>query len=214
MLKEVLVVDYGRGNLLSVCRALEAAGAAPEITADPERIRKADRVVLPGVGAFGDAMAGLDRLGLSEAIIGFSGSGRPLLGICLGMQLLMDLSSEFGTHAGLRLIRGSVERLPQDAVTARPKIPNVGWSRLDLPLDRDWTSGLLARIRPGDYCYFVHSFHAVPLDPADIMATIRFGDRDVAAVIRRDNYSGCQFHPEKSAAVGRRILEGWLNDTV
>jgi len=166
-------------------------------------------VVLPGVGAFGDAMAALVRGGLADAVRDHAGSGRPLFGICLGTQLFLDISYEFGEHAGLGLIPGEVRLLPQNG-DGRPKIPNVGWSRLFPSNGSDWIDTVLGSVNEGAYAYFVHSFHPVPREPSDVLAVQHFGDTLSAAVIARGNIVGCQFHPEKSGAVGHRILAAWL----
>ena len=204
----VTVVDYGRGNLLSVARALEHVGATPVLTDAAERLADAERLILPGVGAFGDAMETLTALGLVEPLRAFAGAGRPFLGICLGMQLLLEESGEHGRHAGLGLIAGRVEALAPDA-GGRARVPSIGWQPL-LP-ERDWADTPLAGTPAGAHAYFVHSFQARPTDPTDLWASYRFGEAaPVAAVIGRDNVVGCQFHPEKSGAVGLAILKRWL----
>jgi glutamine amidotransferase len=207
--REVAVVDYGRGNLFSVARALESVGAAPYFASAPGELRGAGRVVLPGVGAFGDAMAALDRGGLAEAVRDHAAAGRPLLGICLGTQLFLETSREFGEHRGLGLIPGEVRPLPRNG-NGRPKVPNVGWARLFPSNGADWRETILGEVEEGAYAYFVHSFHAMPREPGDVLAVQRFGDMPSAAVIARGNVVGCQFHPEKSGAVGHRILAAWL----
>jgi glutamine amidotransferase len=208
---EVVVIDYGLGNLHSVQRGLEHCGASVTITSDPVRILAAPRVVLPGVGAFGNAMQEFERLGLVEVVRSFAASGKPLLGICLGMQMLLDESEEFGTHRGLSIIPGRVVSLPGTTVDgASQKIPHIGWSAL-LPAhaQSDWQDSALAGRQPGDAVYFVHSFMAQPQDPADRLADCLFGGHRVAAVIRRGQVIGCQFHPEKSGKVGLAILRGF-----
>ena len=161
--RAVVVADYGRGNLFSVCQAVARVGGAPVLSSDPVAVRGAERVILPGVGAFGDAMAGLRARGLDEALVRFAATGRPLLGVCLGMQLLLEESSEFGRHGGLGLLPGRVERLPQPAPGSREKVPNVGWCRLEpVPGGTPWADSLLAAVKPGDFAYFVHSYAAQP----------------------------------------------------
>lgn len=212
MSPEIVVVDYGRGNLFSVCQAIARVGGRPRLTADPEVVAAARRVVLPGVGAFGDAMAGLRARGLDGAVQHFAAAGRPLLGICLGMELLLDESSEFGRHAGLGLIPGRVDRLPEPVPGAGEKIPNVGWCRL-LPADggTPWAETLFRGVKPGDYAYFVHSFAAWPREARHRLADIAFGGVTVAAAIAAGAVSGCQFHPEKSGEVGLSILDAFVN---
>jgi glutamine amidotransferase len=205
---EIVVVDYGVGNLHSVQRGLEQCGASVTTTSDPERILAAQRVVLPGVGAFGNAMQELERLGLVDVIRSFAASGKPLLGICLGMQLLLDESEEFGTHRGLSIIPGRVVSLPGTTNEGvLQKIPHIGWSALLPAHDAgDWKNSALAGTQPGDAVYFVHSFMAQPQDAADRLADCIFGGHQVAAVIRHGQVMGCQFHPEKSGTVGLAIL--------
>jgi glutamine amidotransferase len=208
---EVVVIDYGLGNLHSVQRGLEQCGASVTITSDPARILAAPRVVLPGVGAFGNAVQELERLGLVEVLRSVAASGKPLLGICLGMQLLLDESEEFGMHRGLSIIPGRVVSLPGTTVEGVPqKIPHIGWSAL-LPAHAaaDWQDSALAGMHPGDAVYFVHSFMAQPQDAADRLADCIFGGHRVAAVIRRGQVIGCQFHPEKSGKVGLAILRAF-----
>jgi glutamine amidotransferase len=212
---EVAIVDYGRGNLFSVRQAVSRVGGTPRLTADPEVVASAPRLILPGVGAFGDAMAGLRALGLAEAVKRYAASGRPLLGICLGMELLLDESTEFGRHDGLGLIPGRVDRLPEPAAGSREKIPNVGWCALTKSDHGPaWRDSILSHIKAGDFVYFVHSFAAYPADPRHRLADIVFAGRAIAAVVTRDNVSGCQFHPEKSGDVGLAILASFVNGKV
>jgi imidazole glycerol-phosphate synthase subunit HisH len=205
---DVAVVDYGWGNLFSVCRALEKLGARPFLAADPDAIRGAPRVFLPGVGAFGDAMRSLSEHGIEDALREAAGSGRPFLGICLGAQLLLERGTEHGVHKGLGLIRGSVERLPER--DSGPKVPNVGWRRVAPPASGTWEATPFRDLKPGAYAYFVHSYHAVPADPCCVIATEDFGGLPIAAALMHENVVGIQFHPEKSAAVGHAVLAAWL----
>jgi glutamine amidotransferase len=205
---EVTVIDYGVGNLLSVQRALEHCGASVTLTSDPERILSANRVVLPGVGAFQKAMMALGALNLVDVIKEIGRRETPLLGICLGMQLLLDESDEFGVTAGLGLISGRVVAVPLRSTSGDvQKVPHVGWNAM-LPSRtcRDWNGTLLQENRPGDSCYFVHSFMAVPTDPGHRIADCMYGGHGIPAVIGRDQITGCQFHPEKSGEVGLKIL--------
>jgi imidazole glycerol-phosphate synthase subunit HisH len=211
--REVVVVDYGRGNLFSVCQAVSRVGGSPRLTSDPEVVAGAPRLILPGVGAFGDAMSGLRALGLDRAVKAFAAGGRPLLGICLGMELLLEESSEFGRHEGLGLIPGRVDRLPEPAAGSREKIPNVGWCPLaEAEHGPVWKESIFNGVRVGDFVYFVHSYAAYPADPRDRLADIVFAGTAVTAAVARDNVSGCQFHPEKSGEVGLTILSSFVND--
>ncbi len=212
---EVVVVDYGRGNLFSVGQAVSKVGGTPRLSADPEVVASASRLILPGVGAFGDAMAGLNALGLGEAVKAFAATGRPLLGICLGMELLLDESSEFGRHAGLGLIPGRVDRLPSPQTGSREKIPNVGWCPLEEPRQgATWSGTILADVKVGDFVYFVHSYAAYPADPGHRLADITFAGIGVTAAVARENVTGCQFHPEKSGPVGLAMLSAFVHGAV
>lgn len=209
---EVTVIDYGVGNLLSVQRGFEHCGAKVNLTADPEQILAAKRVVLPGVGAFGNAMQALERLSLVAVIRELAHRKTPLLGICLGMQLLLDESGEFGNTAGLGLIPGRVIPIPVHSVEGQPqKIPHIGWSALQpSSTSGDWSGTLLQDNRPGEAAYFVHSFMAAPSDPAHRIAECVYGGHLIPAVIGRDQIIGCQFHPEKSGEAGLKILRRFI----
>jgi glutamine amidotransferase len=212
----VVIVDYGRGNLWSVGHAVAAVGGTPRLAEDPAVVRAAERLILPGVGAFGDAMAGLRARGLDEAVRAFAATGRPLLGVCLGMQLLLETSTEFGEHEGLGLVAGRVDRLPEPLPGGRDryKIPNVGWCRLDpAPGGRPWGDSLFAAVKPGDFAYFAHSFAAHPADPRQRLVDIDLGGTRVAAAISAGPITGCQFHPEKSGEVGLAILRAFVART-
>ena len=205
---EVTVIDYGVGNLLSVQRGLEHCGAKVTLTADPEQILSAKRVLLPGVGAFENAMMALDALNLVGVIKEVGIRETPLLGICVGMQLLLDESDEFGITTGLGLIPGRVIAVPVQSTSGdAQKVPHIGWNAL-LPSSTrlDWNGTLLEDNRPGDAAYFVHSFMAVPTDPVHRIADSMYGGHGIPAVIGRDKIIGCQFHPEKSGEVGLKIL--------
>jgi imidazole glycerol-phosphate synthase subunit HisH len=202
----VAIVDYGSGNLRSAAKAIaRVAGIEPAVTADPDAVARAERVVLPGVGAFADCMAGLQRIdgmveALTEAVIR---RGQPFLGICVGMQLMASRGVEYGTHPGLDWIPGEVVRLhPTDPAL---KVPHMGWNELA----GDWRHPVLDGIRPGEHAYFVHSFHMATANPAHCLATVDHGG-PVTAVVARDNLFGTQFHPEKSQSVGLRLIGNFL----
>jgi glutamine amidotransferase len=209
---DVAVIDYGVGNLLSVSRALEHCGARANVTADPAAILAAERVLLPGVGSFASGMQALRRHGLDAVVGQVAAAGTPLLGICLGMQMLFDESEEFGVTAGLGLIPGRVVRMPSVTTDgALQKIPHIGWNELTVAGGRAaWQHRLLADVVAGDAVYFVHSYMAEPTDPAHRLADCDYGGTMVSAVVGRDNVLGCQFHPEKSGEVGLKILRRFL----
>ncbi|MBS1189840.1 MAG: imidazole glycerol phosphate synthase, glutamine amidotransferase subunit [Rhodocyclaceae bacterium] len=208
---KVVVVDYGVGNLLSVCRGLEQVGASVVLTSDPETILGAERLVLPGVGAFPNAMEALHGLGLVPILKDVAARHVPLLGICLGMQLLFDESEEFGTTQGLGLIPGNVRPIPDKSVTGEPlKIPHIGWNGIKPSSDdADWSTSCLARSAPNEAMYFVHSFQALPSDPSFRLADCEYGGHAISAVVSKGSVTGCQFHPEKSGQAGLNILQAF-----
>lgn len=208
----VTIIDYGRGNLLSVRRALEFCGAEAVFAAGPDSIRKAAALVLPGVGSFADGMARLRADGLEGPIREKAAAGVPLLGICLGMQMLFDTGCEDGVTPGLGLIPGTVEPLPRQDAEGNPlRVPHVGWSGLIPAVPSGFAGSLLADIRPGEEVYFVHSFAAVPACETDRLADTLYGGRRVCAAVRRGNVTGVQFHPEKSAETGLSILRAFVS---
>jgi glutamine amidotransferase len=214
MTRKVTVVDYGVGNLLSVCRALEHVGAEPALASDPAAIIAADRLVLPGVGAFGPAMETLVRSGLADAIKETTSTrGRPFLGICLGMQMMLETSLEFGCHNGLGLIPGTVERIgTTDADGIAHPIPHIGWAPLSPAVDGEsWKKSILSTNTEKDCVYFVHSFVAIPTDPEQLIAIANYNGLDLSATIGSGNLWGCQFHPEKSGPVGLKIMNTFLS---
>jgi glutamine amidotransferase len=211
--QEVAVIDYGVGNLLSVSRGLEHCGAKVRVTSEPEVILSASRVVLPGVGAFANGMAELGRNGLDQVVLEVAASETPLLGICLGMQMLFDESEEFGDTRGLGLIPGKVITIPSTTIDNLPqKVPHIGWNSLQFPSGRDnWENTLLRKIKPGDAVYFVHSYMVSPSDSKDLLADCYYGGRSISAAVEKDNICGTQFHPEKSGKVGLAILGSFLS---
>jgi glutamine amidotransferase len=197
----IVIVDYGVGNLRSVQKALERVGAAAVVSGDPAALDAARAVVLPGVGAFGDGMANLQARQLVAPLRRQVAAGKPLLGICLGMQLLFDESEEMGRHRGLGLLPGRVLHFPESEL----KVPHVGWNRLRVRGD-----GLLAGVDDGAYAYFVHSYYVRPEQPGDVLATTEYG-LEFAAVVGRGAIWGAQFHPEKSQEVGLQILANFVS---
>lgn len=208
---EVAIIDYGVGNLHSVMRAIERVGGQAKLVDSAEGIDTARYLILPGVGAFAAGMAGLRERGLIEPIRRYASSGRPLLGICLGMQMLLERSHEFGLHDGLSLIPGEVMRIELPANAGGAKIPHVGWSAL-LPSGGPsaWHGTALEAVQPGENAYFVHSYMACPSIVTDQLAHIQYGGLDITAVVGRGKIIGCQFHPEKSGPTGLRIIEHFL----
>jgi len=209
---KVAVIDYGMGNLLSVQRSLEYVGSEVSITSEPERILSADRVVLPGVGAFPDAMKELSCRQLVDVIRSVARNNIPLLGICLGMQVLFSSSLEFKETAGLGLIAGRVVPLPATGADGAPqKIPHVGWAGLQPVGNVGWAEGVLAAVKPGEAAYFAHSFMAQPEAVESKIAYCHYNGVPIAAVVGSGRVIGCQFHPEKSGDVGLRILRRFLS---
>ena len=201
----IAIVDYGVGNLFSLRCSLLSLGLEASVTADPEEIRRADRVILPGVGAFGDAIDKLRATGLDRTVLAEAECGKPLLGICLGMQLLFDKGYEFGEHDGLGLLRGSVVPM-QGTIPPELKIPQMGWNALI----RKRSHPLLKDVKEGDCVYFVHSFYAADCDDS-LVAVTEYG-KELTALVAKDNVMGCQFHPEKSGRVGLNILRAFCEE--
>ncbi len=193
------IIDYGVGNLFSLRSSFEAIGQEAFVSGDPEALSQADRLILPGVGAFGDAAAKLRQTGLDVFVKEAAARGTPLMGICLGMQLLFERSYEYGCHEGLGLLKGQV--VPMEP--AGLKIPHIGWNRLEKRGD----GKLLRAIQDGDFVYFVHSYHGVGCE-ASLAAVTDYG-MTVTAAVEQGNVMGCQFHPEKSGAVGLAILKAF-----
>lgn len=198
----IAVIDYGVGNLFSLRSSLERIGAQVEITSDPQVIRKAEKLILPGVGAFADAAKKLRDSGLDVLLREQAAAGKEILGICLGMQLLFEKSYEFGQHEGLGLLRGSVVPM-EGSIPSGLKIPHIGWNALHFTRD----SKLLRFIQNEDCVYFVHSFYATDCDDS-VIATAEYG-KELTAAVQKDNIMGCQFHPEKSGPVGLNILRAF-----
>jgi glutamine amidotransferase len=201
-MKDVILIDAGTGNLRSVQKALECVGANVERTNDPQRVLSGKRVVLPGVGAFGDFMSGLRTRGLEGVIKEVARRGIPLLGICVGMQALFDVGLEMGQHRGLELLKGRVTRFAESLPV---KVPHTGWNQLEIA-DK---GSLLHGIESGAYVYFNHSYYCQPEEPLDVIATTDYGI-EYACAIQHENIFGVQFHPEKSQAVGLQILKDFL----
>ncbi|KZC99069.1 MULTISPECIES: imidazole glycerol phosphate synthase subunit HisH [unclassified Thalassospira] len=209
------IVNYGVGNLMSVKRAVEHCGAEVALVDTPEGMDKVERLILPGVGAFGDCMLALDESGLRTALMNYVAESRPLLGICVGMQMLFDVGEEFGEHKGLGLVSGRVVAILPEHINGRvQKIPHIGWAELELPAGHkcgSWANTPLSQLNAGDCAYFVHSFTAIPDDSRHLIASSYYGNSMISAAIKKDNIVGVQFHPEKSGATGLKILSSFIS---
>ncbi len=213
-MSRVTIIDYGLCNILSVTRGFESVGAEVELTDSAAAIDRAERLVLPGVGAFADGMAGLREKGLVEPLREYAKSGRPLIGVCLGMQMLLETNEEFGIHEGLGLIPGRVVAIPgTDADGRAHKIPHIGWTDLVPPegtTPESWKKTVFKEIRPGTAAYFVHSYTAVTTNRANRLADSYYGGQLISAAVYSGNVYGCQFHPEKSGPIGLSILKSFM----
>lgn len=200
----VVIVDYGVGNLFSLVSSFKAIGVDAIASGDKEIIQQADKIILPGVGAFEDAADKLFSSGLADVVISQAKSGKPLLGICLGMQLLFDKSFEYGEHKGLGLIKGEIRPI-KEVIPSDYKIPHIGWNALEISGEKD---GLFKYINNGDCVYFVHSFYGANCEDS-VIATAEYG-ANLTAAVAKGNVYGCQFHPEKSGDVGLKILKAFV----
>jgi len=208
----VSLVDYGSGNLLSVSRAFAHSGATVKCVSDSSQISNADRLVLPGVGAFGNCQSNLKSRGLWETVKEFIESGKPFFGICVGMQMMLERSEEFGDFEGFGLIPGKVKAIPANGTDGKAhKIPHIGWNRL-IPLkgEDSWRGTILDGVEVGASFYFVHSFTAQPKEDRHRLADTDYDGCCISAVVRRENAYGCQFHAEKSGPVGLKVIENFL----
>ena len=199
------IVDYGVGNLFSLRSSFSAIGVEAPVSGDPDVIRSWDKIILPGVGAFGDAADKLRACGLTEVLREEAAKGKPILGICLGMQLLLEKGYEYGEHDGLGLIPGTVESIVPK-IPADYKVPHIGWNALHFPKDKP-VSPLFRYIKEGDYVYFVHSYSGCNCSES-VIASTEYG-AELTAAVGKDNVYGCQFHPEKSGEVGLNILRAF-----
>lgn len=211
----VAIIDYGLGNLYSVARACEHAGMSGSVTSDRAEVLAADAVILPGVGAFGGAMKALHERGLPEVLREVAASGKPLVGVCLGMQLLMSVSYEFGEHEGLGIVPGEVVPFERPMEDGRElKVPQVGWNRIHAPRDEAgapvpgaWDGTPLAGVPDGEYMYFVHSFYVRPADSSVVLSTTVYGDVSFCSTLRLGGVFAAQYHPERSGLVGLRVYD-------
>ena len=198
----IAIIDYGVGNLFSLSSSLKSLGVDVVVSSDKEVIRSADKIILPGVGAFGDASDKLFASGLAQVVIEQANKGVPLLGICLGMQLLLEKSYEYGEHKGLGLIKGEIRPIAE-VIPADYKIPQIGWNALKFTQNK---TDLFKYIKEGDYVYFVHSYYGT--DCKDVIAISEYG-AELTAIVNKNNVYGCQFHPEKSGETGLNILKAF-----
>jgi len=205
----IAVIDYGMGNLRSVEKALQSLGYDAKITSDVDEVLNADRAVLPGVGAFADCKAGLEESGLKDAVLKFIDSGKPFLGICVGMQLLFEKSYEFGEHEGLGIFKGVVRKFPDDLPEKGMKIPQMGWNQVKKRADHP----ILEGIETGDYLYFVHSYCAKADEPEAEVLACEYGV-EFTAMVAKGNVAATQFHPEKSQKLGVNILKNFATWTI
>ncbi|MBR4013128.1 MAG: imidazole glycerol phosphate synthase subunit HisH [Clostridia bacterium] len=199
----IAIIDYGIGNLFSLKSSFSRIGEQAVVTSDESVIKKADRIILPGVGAFEDAARKLRESGLDKVVLSEVQGGKALMGICLGMQMLFDKSYEYGEHKGLGLIKGEVVAMSGN-IPSELKIPHMGWNKLDFVGEKD---ELFKYVNEGDFVYFVHSYYATGCDEA-LIATAEYG-KPITAAVRQGNVWGCQFHPEKSGKVGLGILKAF-----
>ena len=200
-MNKIVIIDYGVGNFRNVQKAFEAVGAPAIISDSVEAARQAEAVVLPGVGAFGDAIDNLRARGLDRPVLEAARAGKPLFGICVGLQLLFEESEEMGRHTGLGLLPGKIVRFPHHLT-----VPHMGWNQIEPQYDHP----LLKNIAPGDFAYFAHSYYAAPADSNHVAAYTHYGQR-FASVVARDNVCAIQFHPEKSQQVGLQLLRNFVD---
>jgi glutamine amidotransferase len=207
--KIIVIVDYKLGNLFSVNQALLNIGLEAKISSDPNEILSADAIVLPGVGAFSDAMNNLKCLNLINPIKASVDSGKPFLGICLGLQLVFSESEEFGMTKGLGLIKGQVKRFANTVINGKTrKVPQIAWNQIHQINDRSWENTPLSGIKSGEFMYFVHSYYVEPEEQVGLSRT-NYDGQDYVSSILRNNLFACQFHPEKSAHEGMKIYSNW-----
>lgn len=208
MSRQVSIIDYGMSNLLSICRAFEHIGAVVKVVNHIDDIGKSDYLVLPGVGAFPDGMNELNKRGLTEGIREFAAKGKPLLGVCLGMQMLLGTGHEHRLTDGLGLIPGEVLPLPKDIPGF--KVPNINWHSVEEPEPGRWERSVFHGLEHDRYFYFVHSYYAKPADESHVLATTAFGNLTFASAVQYNNIVGTQFHPEKSGLAGLKLLRQFL----
>lgn len=212
MIPNVAIIDYGLGNLFSINQACHQVGLSSVITSDIRRISNADALILPGVGAFGHAMMSLEQNNLIGPICDFVKSGKPFLGICLGMQLLFTESEEFGIYKGFNFIEGRIVRFPKVNNSGfETKVPQIQWNQINIPENRSWDNTVLKNIQSGSYMHFVHSYYALPKFNENILSVSEYEGITYTSSVIKDNIIGIQFHPEKSSIDGIKIYQNWAN---
>lgn len=211
MSKSISIVDYGVGNLLSVARAVSSCGIDPKIVKTPEEIKAADKILLPGVGSFGHCMDELIKRDLKDAVKEYINSGKYLLGICVGMQILHSVGEEFGNTPGLDIIPGKVTKISAKGDKGQHKIPFIGWAKINHDeTQNSKTQNLFEGIDRDSSFYFVHSFSCVPENQENILSTYNYNGLNITALVGKENVFGCQFHPEKSAAAGLKLIDNFI----
>jgi glutamine amidotransferase len=209
-MKKIVIIDYSLGNLFSVNQALVNSGANVCISDKPTDLLEADAVVLPGVGAFNEAMGNLQKSKLDKAILDCIKQGKPFLGICLGMQLLFNNSEEFGSTNGLGIIDGTIKKFKSSGYQ-KILVPQVGWNNISAPKNMNWEKTILKGINENTYMYFVHSYYALPKNAENVLSETTYSDIKYCSAVIKDNVTATQFHPEKSGEEGLRIYTIWLN---
>jgi imidazole glycerol-phosphate synthase subunit HisH len=208
---KVVIIDYQLGNLFSVKQACEYLGYEAEVSSEPEALLKADFAILPGVGAFADAMSNLDKTGLTTAIHEYIQMGKPFMGVCLGLQLLLTESEEFGSTGGLNIIPGVVKKFPVQQIEGNSfKVPQIQWNTIEEPTPGKWINSPLRSCKNGDYLYFVHSYYAQPSADDYVLSLTTYGDMQYCSSVKKDNVFASQFHPEKSGLYGVDIYKQWF----
>jgi glutamine amidotransferase len=213
MSNKIIIIDYELGNLFSVKHAFQMLGYEATITNDKNLVATADRLVLPGVGAFADAMDNLRKYDLVQPIRDYIASGKPFLGVCLGLQLLFTESEEFINKKGLDIISGTVKKFQPAVNGKKVKVPQIAWNKINRPPGARWTETPLKEVQPDEYMYFVHSYYVQPDNDSDRITVTNYGEMDYCSGIRRDNVFATQFHPEKSALPGLSIFRNWAEHT-
>lgn len=208
--KKIVIVDYGLGNLYSIAQACKHFGFEPKLSFNAEEIFNADKVILPGVGAFEGAMRQLQNMNLISVLKDYVVTGKPLMGVCLGMQLLFEKSYEFGEHEGLGLVEGEIKRFPSTYMNTKMRIPHIGWNKV-FNKNSQWLDTPFKEFPDGGMMYFVHSYYAQPLNSEDILSTTFYNDFEFCSSVRKGNVFGFQFHPEKSGEEGLTLYKNFLS---